>query len=176
MKTAILLLLCFSLLSCRREAEPTAPAPQPITSDQQLFTLITRDQPFARYGLFPNADSVVSGTLNGSSAHQPEVRVLMNSTAIRALPGGLPQEGLSFPDGSVILKEVRTGGVASLYAVLYKEVDNPLAGGGWLWAEFRPDGAVVFSIERRGAGCISCHSREDGPRYDHVRTFERQNP
>ncbi|RPH34779.1 hypothetical protein EHM92_07440 [bacterium] len=175
MKKAVPIILFLALLSCQRAQEPSSPAPLLISSDQQLFMLITQQQPFAGYRLFPNADSVVSGTLNGSNAHQPVVRVVMNPMGISALPEGRAPDGLSFPDGSVILKEIRIDGAASLYAVMYKERNNPLSSGGWLWAEFKPDGAVVFSIQKMGDGCISCHAREQGPQHDHVRTFERQN-
>jgi hypothetical protein len=174
MKKSILLIPFVMSLSCQRNVEPLSAAPQFVTSDQQLFAFITHTQPFSSYALFPRADSVVSGTLNGSHAHQPRVRVVMNAVAQGALPDGLPPPGLSFPEGSVIVKEVRVAGVATIYAVVFKESDNPLSNGGWVWAEYYPNGTVVFSIERRGSGCVSCHSREKGPQHDLIRTFERQ--
>ncbi len=170
----ILLLLAVVCISCKDEGEEKAPAR--VSTDADLFTLITRTQPFTSYRLFPNADSVTSGTLNGSTAHQPTVRVSMNTTAFGVLQNGMLPAGSTFPDGSIIVKEIRTNGQTTLYAVLYKDRGNPVAesGSGWLWAEYFPDGRVAFSVTTRGNGCISCHSREQGPQHDFVRTFERQ--
>lgn len=170
-------LLCLPGLSCRDSGTPVAPVmAEMISSDQQLFAFITIKDPNVSYKLFPNADSVAAGTLNGSNAHQPMVRVSLNGKALGALQDGQLQGGSTFPDGSVILKEVRINGSADLLAIVYKESHNPLSNGGWLWAELRPDGTVAYSIRNRGDGCISCHSREQGPQHDYIRTFERQKP
>jgi hypothetical protein len=174
---AYVFIVCAILvISCRDENGPT---PQSTTSthistDAQLFAFVTQAQPFAIHSLFPNADSVTTGTLNGSNAHQPQVRVSMNARARNALGGGRLPSGAVFPDSSVIFKQIRTGGVTTLYAVLFKDKNNPLAENGWLWAEYAPDGSVVVSIQQRGASCVTCHSREQGPQNDFVRTFERQ--
>lgn len=174
----VLLLLLVLFASCRERDAVTPPPPQNsnlIVADSVLFRVVTQSQPFSAYTLFPNADSVTSGTLNGSTAHQPLVRVSMNTKAFGALQSGRLPAGGKFPEGSIIFKEIRTNnGLASLYAVIYKESINPLANSGWLWAEYSPNGAVVFSITSRGSGCVGCHSREQGPQNDFVRTFERQ--
>lgn len=172
-KAVLLVSLCVSF-SCRDVGEPQRTTPTFISTDAQLFEYVTRTQPFATHSLFPDADSVTMGTLNGSNAHQPQVRVSMNARARRALVGGRLPSGATFPDSSVIFKEIRTGAATTLYAVMFKDRNNPLAGNGWLWAEYRPNGAVDFSITTKGAGCVSCHSREQGPQNDFVRTFERQ--
>ena len=62
----------------------------------------------------------------------------------------------------------------AVYAIMYKDSKNANAGGGWLWAEIRPDGRVDYSITGRGGACTGCHSLNDGPRNDLVRIFERQ--
>jgi hypothetical protein len=146
------------------------------TTDAQLFSLMTTVQPFSRYTLFPNADSVTTGTLNGSGAHQPEVRVSMNTSALGALSNGRLPAGSIFPDGAIIFKRIRSSTQPTVYAVMYKDASNSRAGNSWLWAEFSENGTVLFSIDRRGEGCISCHSREQGLQNDFVRTFERQRP
>ena len=151
------------------------PAVTAISSDAELFTLVTQKEPFATYSLFPNADEITSGTLNGSSAHHPLVRTSLNATAFGALQNGKLPAGTKFPNGSVIFKDVRTNsGTTVTYAVMYKNTDNRLVGNGWLWAEFNPNGSIGYSITNRGAGCTSCHSLERGPENDFVRTFERQ--
>jgi hypothetical protein len=58
--------------------------------------------------------------------------------------------------------------------VMYRDAASPLAGEGWIWAEFRPDGSVMYPVGGRGRSCTGCHSRERGPENDLVRTFERQ--
>jgi hypothetical protein len=165
------------LQSCSKDSA-TAPSSQSssgISSDAALFTLISQTEPFSGYTLFPNADAVTSGTLNGSTAHQPMVRVSINARALSALQNGKLPAGAKFPDGSVILKEVRNSNGATFeMTVMYKDSANSSAGNGWLWAAFSPTGNVAYSIAGRGNECTSCHSRERGPQNDSVRTFERQ--
>ncbi len=156
---------------------PAEPSPDGrIRDSAALFQAITQTDPFPAYTLFPDAEEFTTGRLNGSEAHRPTVRVSLNARAMAALQGDRLPAGAHFPDGSVILKEIRprADSPAVLYAVMYKDGGNALAGDGWLWAEFRPDGSVGYSISERGAGCTSCHRREQGPRNDLVRTFERQ--
>src|SRR5262245_55280033 len=165
--------------SCSNKSDtPAAPSPtsvNAISDDASLYRFITDTEPFRAYTAFPNAAEITSGTLNGSSAHQPLVRVSMNATALGALQNGRLPAGTKFPDGSVIVKDVRSSsGVTNAYTVIYKSSASSLAGNGWLWAEFRPDGSVAYSIRNRGTDCVSCHSREQGPQNDFVRTFERQ--
>jgi hypothetical protein len=145
-----------------------------VSSDQELFSRVTVSDPFSSYTLFPRVDSVTSGTLNGSTAHQPLVRVSMNAKALSSLMNGSLPAGSGFPDGSVIFKQVIVNGQTVVYAVILKDGANPLSGNGWLWAEYHPDGTVAFSVTNKGSGCIGCHSLEQGMQHDHVRTFERQ--
>ncbi len=72
-----------------------------------------------------------------------------------------------------MFKEIRASQSAmpNVYAL---DQANPLAGGGWLWAEYGPTGSVVYSVTNRGAGCVGCHLLGSGPQNDLVRTFERQ--
>jgi hypothetical protein len=171
----LLLILSSCPTSCRdAEAPESLHSGAPISTDAQLIMLVTHEQPFTAYALFPNADSVTSGTLNGSAAHQPMVRVSMNPVAFSALEHDTLPAGASFPDGSIIFKQIITGGTTTLYALMYKDRANPLAGSGWLWAEYLIDGTIAYSVTNRGSGCVSCHSREQGLQHDYVRTFERQ--
>jgi hypothetical protein len=158
------------------EAPPAAPDGTGVATDQDLFRLITTEAPYAAYPLFPGVDSVTTGTLNGSSAHQPLVRVSLNATALSSLTADTLPAGRAFAHGSVIVKEIRQQDVTTLLAVMLKDPANTSASGGWLWAEYTPQGAVVFSISRRGDGCVPCHAREQGPDNDLVRTFERRPP
>jgi hypothetical protein len=154
----------------------TVPAAVSVTDDASLFRLFTQTDPVAGYTPFPNAEEFATGRLNGSEAHRPVVRLRLNARAAGALVGGrLPAAG-RFPDGSVLVKEVResVGAGVDVYAVMYRDAASPLAGEGWIWAEFRPDGSVMYPVGGRGRSCTGCHSRERGPENDLVRTFERQ--
>lgn len=147
-----------------------------IRDSAALFEYVSRIDPLAEYVLFPNADEFTVGRLNGSEAHRSIVRVSMNARASNSLQNGRLPPGAQFQDGSVLLKEIRPRADApvSVYAVMYKDSDNPLADDRWLWAEFSPDGSVGYTVSNRGAACVSCHQREQGRLNDLVRTFERQ--
>ena len=168
-----LIVLTLCTVSCTDQGEDVPPAGI-VASDAEFFRHITQTDLFTSYTLFPNADSVTSGSLNGSTAHQPLVRVSLNSIAAAALSNGILPNGTSFPNGSVIFKQIILGGQTALYAAILKDLANELSGNGWLWAEYQPDGTVVIPVARRGSNCIACHAREQGPRNDFVRTFERQ--
>ena len=156
----------------------TTPSPTTtsgITSDAAFFTLVTQTEPFGSYTPFPDLAGNMSGILSGSSAHVPRIRVSMNATAFGVLQNGRLPSGATFPDGSIIFKEVlANSGMTNLYAVMSKDRSNALAGNGWLWAEYRPDGGTVFALANRGNVCTSCHSLNRGPQNDFVRSFERQ--
>lgn len=174
--TVVVLVFEGCLASSCSDLGDEEPQQSGIASDSALFDYIGRKDPFTSYPLFPNVDSVASGTLNGSSAHQPLVRVRLNAKAVSALHGGSLPSGTGFPDGSVILKEIIMQGKTVLYAVIVKDNANPFSAGGWLWGEYRTDGTPLFSLLLKGSGCVSCHSREQGLLHDLVRTFERQRP
>lgn len=174
----IILTAGFCAYSCRDKQSPSGTPPpegmvEVVSSDANLFRIISQTQPYRNYTLFPHADSVTAGSLNGSTAHRPLVRVSMNALALDALQSG--RYAAPFPDRSIIVKEIKDDNDATtLLAVMYKDRNNPLAGNGWLWAEFYPNGATFISMTQRGAGCTGCHALEMGPQHDFVRTFERQ--
>ncbi len=150
--------------------EPTPTPFGAVRDDASLWELLSRVDPFTGYRPFPNVEEITIGRLDGSGAH-PRVRVTINGTAFRALENGKLPPGGRFPNGSVIFKEVLG---QDIYAVMRKENGGSLSGAGWTWAEFRPNGSVVYSAGGRGGACIECHSRQMGPQNDLVRTFERQ--
>lgn len=176
MKSIVLaaLLLISIISSCERDTGGDPPVVPTLTPDEALFQQITEVDPFTSYALFPNADSVTSGTLNGSTAHQPLVRVSLNTRALSVLVNGSLPPGSSFPNGSIVFKQIILNDVPTLYALMSKDSTNPLSANGWLWAEYRVDGTVAFSVTNNGSGCVGCHSLEEGLEHDFVRTFERQ--
>ncbi len=178
-KTMLALVLLLGVSCGPATSTPSGPssnAPGTVRDNASLFRLVTESDPFATYTVFPNTEEFTDGRLNGSEAHRPIVRVSLNARALGALRNGRLPPGSEFPDGSVIFKEVRSRADAptTTYAVMYKDAGNTLAGNGWVWAEFRPDGAPAYAVSNRGAACTSCHLREHGPQNDLVRTFERQ--
>jgi hypothetical protein len=100
-----------------------------------------------------------------------DYKLRFNETASSALDvsGRLPLNS-TFPEGSVIVKEVYTGNVISVLAVMKKSSRDPNATNGWIWAELAPTGEVYFSVKQRGSGCVSCH--RDTPNRDLVRSFD----
>ena len=114
-----------------------------------------------------------NGTILSAASASPHgsFKLRFNGTAQSALDstGELPS-GHSFPNGSIIVKEVYSGGSLNLYAVMKKATSNGNAGSGWVWAEFKTDGSASFSTSKKGDGCISCHS--NNPNRDLTRTFD----
>lgn len=159
-------------------SNPTAPSGMTtgVRDDASLWRLVSQSDPFARYTAFPNVEETVMGRLVGSEAHRPVIRVTLNSTAAAALQNGRLPAGGTFPAGSVVFKEIKPSTTANptLYAVMLKDSSSGLAGGGWVWGEYRPDGSTVFPVNSRGSACVGCHRLERGPQNDLVRTFERQ--
>ena len=176
---AVALVTAGTAISCDSPSTPASPSGESgaaLRDDAGLFRLFTATDPLGSYTVFPNADPFTTGRLNGSEAHRPVIRVLLNATAAGALVDGRLASGARFPDGSIIVKEIRPTAMTppTLYAVMVKDRANALAGNGWLWAEYGPSGSVAYSVASRGGACTNCHLRENGPENDLVRTFERQ--
>lgn len=99
------------------------------------------------------------------------MRVRFNGVAQAALDatGKLPA-GSSFPNGSLIVKELFDSptGPLVLYAIMKKDSASPAAGINWLWAEIKPDRKVKVSATKKGASCIGCHSMQSR---DYTRIF-----
>jgi hypothetical protein len=85
-------------------------------------------------------------------------KLKFNQTAANAFgPDGKLPVGQTFPDGSVIVKEIYTNNVLSLYAVMKKDPKSKFASNKWVWAEYGPDGKVVIGVNKEGEDCVSCH-------------------
>jgi len=83
--------------------------------------------------------------------------------------GELPS-GNSFPTGSVIVKEIISGGSIDLFAVMKKDPANQYAESGWLWAEIKTSGTAIYTAAKRGSDCVGCHG--ETPNRDFIRTFD----
>jgi hypothetical protein len=147
----------FSLLlfiSCKKDSNSP--------SDENLFKEISE----TGYSYYQNGDILTAASASPHGAF----KLRFNKIAQDALDatGELPS-GATFPDGSVIVKDVYNNGSLDLYAIMKKSTDAN-AGSGWLWSEYKPDGSVVYSISKKGDACISCHN--SGVTRDLVRTFD----
>jgi len=149
-----------SFVQCNEEEPATGP-------DLDLYNEATASSGFTFY-----QDNPAILTSSNPSAHNDFMRVKFNAIAQGALglDGRLPV-GASFPNGSLIVKELydTQGGSISLYAVMKKDSMNSNAGANWLWAEYYPNASVLNSVTESGSGCIGCHSTNSR---DYSRVFD----
>jgi hypothetical protein len=106
-----------------------------------------------------------------SASPHGNFKLRFNQEALSSLDGSgeLPQGG-TFPEGSVIVKEVYVNNVLNIYAIMKKAPLDANAANGWVWSEIGPNGKVQYSIKGKGNGCVSCH--DDLPNRDFVRTLD----
>lgn len=118
-------------------------------SDKKYFEAITD----SKVNYYYKSDSLSFLSPKGNSPHGI-FKVRFNKTAQSALDasGALPV-GALFPDSSLIVKDAYTsaGGTLQLYAAMYK------INGSWRWAEYAPDGTVIYSVYKDPSTCINCH-------------------
>jgi hypothetical protein len=88
------------------------------------------------------------------------LRTRYNAAAATQLDAnGRVRSNASFPDSSLVVKELYTGGTLIRFAVMMKvRGSSNASAGGWLWAYYSPTGATEISIADRGAACASCHA------------------
>ena len=95
----------------------------------------------------------------GSGHGETRLRTRYNAVAAAQLDAnGKVRSGASFPDSSLIVKELYSGSALSRFAVMMKVRSSPNAAGGWLWAYYSPEGATQISIASKGGSCASCHA------------------
>ncbi len=163
-KITLFLILSFSALlfaQCNKEEEAMG-------ADLELFNLATATTGFSWF----QTDSIRASS--NPSAHNAYMRVRFNQTAAAILgsDGKLPV-GASFPNGSLIVKELYDSptGSLQLYAIMQKDSTDSNAGANWLWAEIKPDSKVVFSVSEKGDGCTGCHGST--PNREFSRVFDQ---
>ncbi|HXH18206.1 MAG TPA: cytochrome P460 family protein [Chitinophagales bacterium] len=136
--------------------------------DKELFDEATASAGFSYY---INTPAITPSS--PQSAHNAYMRVRFNSVAQSALDnvtGELPA-GASFPNGSMIVKELYDSPTEPvvLYAIMKKDSSNANAGANWLWAEIKPDRSVAFPATKKGSSCTGCHSMNSR---DYTRIFD----
>lgn len=155
----------FVFSNCENDSEDNpGPDPNPKTPDQSLFELV-KDKNFAYYKGENKVLPAAGGSPHGS------FKLRFNDKALAALDatGKLPA-GATFPDSSIVLKEVYTGNTLTLLVPMMRARSNANSGGGWIWGEYSPDGSVIYSVTSKGGACVSCHS--NSPNRDLVRSFD----
>ena len=95
-----------------------------------------------------------------STPHPGSALVRYNPVAATQLDAvGKVRVGASFPDSSVIVKELYTGSTLTGFTVMMKLRGSASAGfDGWVWGEYVNGGGVRFSTSGRGSACSACHS------------------
>ena len=105
---------------------------------------------------YKNKDTIYAPA--GTSPHGP-FKLKFNSTAASAFgPDGKLPVGESFPEGSLIVKELYTNNAKTLYAVMKKDRKSKFASNKWVWAEYELNGDVKINVSREGKDCVSCHT------------------
>ncbi len=156
MKLPALSLLLVVAIGCANDPlKGLEPGAGPAVSDPVLYALA---RPGATWVFYKRS----SVPLARSSRPHPETHALVRYNAKAAAQldaAGKVRAGASFPDSSIIVKELSNSGTLITYAVMMKLRGSSSAGfDGWIWAEFEPDGAVKYSTTGRGGACSSCHS------------------
>ncbi len=151
----VLIIVCL-LASCKKDKEIN-------NANDQLFDEATA----SGFTYFDNGD-LLTGAL--PSPHG-SFKLRFNAIAYAALDtsGKLPV-GATFPNGSLIVKEIFTGADITLLAIMKKNPSSDYASNGWMWAEIKPEREVSFSLREKGDACVSCHN--GSPNRDLTRTFD----
>ena len=127
-------------------------------TDFGLYDSCTSSGAFVYY---KNDESIV---YSGSNGPHGTFKLKFNHKAnAQLLDAGKLPVGASFTDGSMVVKEIISGGKVTEYAMMYK------LKGSWIWAEFNSDRSVKHSVKANNSLCTSCHSQA-GNR-DLVNTF-----
>ncbi|MFL5752935.1 MAG: cytochrome P460 family protein [Bacteroidia bacterium] len=117
-------------------------------------------------GKFLYANGAGATTFTSDPAHNSRPYSLrMNKKAHDACTaGGKLPNGATFPDSSMLVKELRNSvsNLVEQYAVIYK------MNGSWKWGEYKPDGSVDKKITDDSNFCTSCHTSTR----DNVWTFD----
>lgn len=130
----------------------------PDNADQKLYDL-TKDT--SGYVWYKFSDTLLPRS-SGSGHGQPFLKTRFNAIAANYLDGnGKVINGTTFPEGSVIIKELyKADSTLDQYAILWKNQQSPSADvNGWVWGYLKPNGTVVTAASSQGSTCINCHSQ-----------------
>lgn len=147
----------WTINSCKKEEQATG-------TDKELYEMSKTTSGFVWY---KNASALLDKS-SGSAHPQPFLRTRYNSIAATKLDSnGKIQTGATFPEGSLIVKELHYNSTTlGRYAILYKNSASADADAkGWVWGYINADGTVAEAASKKGTSCISCHSQADNIDY-----------
>ncbi|MCB9252896.1 MAG: cytochrome P460 family protein [Flavobacteriales bacterium] len=153
-------LACFGLTffqSCDKEEEAL--------KDENF--ILYQEAVSGNYSMFRNGDLLAG---KGPSPHG-SFKLRFNDLASSALDsaGNLPV-GAKFPQGSILVKDIYSGGNLTLHAIMKKDTTSEFSERGWIWAEYKPNGDIEYNLDRNGQACVFCHG--NSPNRDHTRVFD----
>jgi len=155
--TFIQILLIFALISCKKVSKNSD-----LNSDTNTdLELYQKSKITTNFTWYKKIDSLFKKS-SGSGHGQAYFKTRFNAVAASKLTSeGKVQNNASFPEGSLIVKELYTDEKSlDLYAILFKDSKNIDADAkGWVWGYIRPGGNVAVSASKKGSSCINCHSQ-----------------
>jgi hypothetical protein len=134
------------------------------STDKMLYDMSKSSNGFIWY---KKTDALLATSL-GSAHPGSFLRTRYNSVAATKLDNaGKIMLGVSFPEGSLIVKELYENSTKLIrYAILYKKSNSPDADEkGWVWGYINPDGGIALAASAKGSGCKGCHSQADNIDY-----------
>jgi len=147
----LLALLIISVISCEKDEKASE-------TDIELFEMAKSTSGFVWY---KNSDVLLpKSTLSGHS--EAFLRTRFNSAAAVMLNDfGKVQSGITFPEGSLLVKELYSNSTTlSKYAILYKNTNHKYAdSNGWVWGYLNKDGSVAEPSSNKGSACKACHNQ-----------------
>ena len=131
--------------------------------DLELFNMAEET---AGFTWFKNSDAWLPKS-SGSGHNYTGLRTRYNTIAATQLDtDGKILANASFPEGSLVVKELSNGTTSERYAILYKRSDNEHAdANGWVWGYVNNDGTVATTAEDKGVICTGCHLQQDNIDY-----------
>ena len=161
-KIIFIVAITLVFVSCKKEEETIQ------NSDTNSGLLLYEKAKItSNFTWYKNVDSLFKKS-SGSGHGQAYFKTRFNAIAASKLTNeGKIQNNASFPEGSLIVKELYADEKSlDLYAILFKDSKNVDADAkGWLWGYIRPGGNVAVSASKKGSSCINCHSQSENIDY-----------
>lgn len=146
-----MVLISLLLVQCHKE--------KAIANAETDTALFAKAQLLSGFTYYKGTDSIYRSS--PQSAHKAFFRVRFNAIAQAALTdhGKLPV-GASFPEGSLIVKELQNDSLGTQpagYAIMEKLAADTNQQQGWVWAEYNLTG-TGYTVGQKGGICTSCHN------------------
>ncbi len=147
----VLYMFLFHLSGCKHDSLI------PKGEDLRLYELALNT---AGFSWFENKDDRLPQT-QGSGHSESHLRTRYNDIASQVLDSeGRIQADTTFPEGSLVVKELYEGSRLATYAILLKDGQSAAADqNGWIWGYLYSNGEVREPAANKGSGCRSCHSQ-----------------